>query len=148
MSIAPTPDGKVLILATISCADPAADAVGQAHLHHAANTYVIRVPSPVLFPDQFYYDCFEKGFAGIIVMSCGHECPYQGAFERLTKRIDRVKLGLKERGIDPGRLRLTAICTVCTKAYLKEIEDMNARILAAEQAAADSASVAAGGNAA
>jgi hypothetical protein len=61
-------------------------------------------------------------------MSCGHECPYPGAFERLTRRIDRLKLGLKERDIDPARLRLTAICTVCTKAYLKEITDMNARI--------------------
>ncbi len=118
----------ILILATASCADPAADAVGQAHLHYATNTYVLRVPAPVIFPDQFYYDCFDKGFAGIIVMSCGHECPYPGAFERLTRRIDRVKLGLKERDIDPARLRLTAICTVCTKAYLKEITDMNARI--------------------
>ena len=118
----------ILILATASCADPAADAVGQAHLHYATNTYVLRVPAPVLFPDQFYYDCFDKGFAGIIIMSCGHECPYPGAFERLTKRIDRVKLGLKERDMDPARLRLTAICTVCTKAYLKEINDMNARI--------------------
>ena len=118
----------ILILATASCADPAADAVGQAHLHYATNTYVLRVPAPVLFPDQFYYDCFDKGFAGIIIMSCGHECPYPGAFERLTKRIDRVKLGLKERDMDPARLRLTAICTVCTKAYLKEITDMNARI--------------------
>ena len=118
----------ILILATASCADPAADAVGQAHLHYAANTYLLRVPAPVLFPDQFYYDCFHKGFAGIIVMSCGHECPYPGAFERLTRRIDRVRLGLKERNIDPARLRLTAICTVCTKAYLKEIAEMNARV--------------------
>jgi F420-non-reducing hydrogenase iron-sulfur subunit len=118
----------VLVLVSTSCADVAADAVGQARLHYAANTYLLRVPAPVLFPDQFYYDCFEKGFAGIIVMSCGHECPYPGAFERLSKRIDRVKMGLKERGIDAARLRLTAICTVCTKAYLKEITDMNARV--------------------
>ena len=129
----------VLVLVATSCADVAADAVGQARLHYAANTYLLRVPAPVLFPDQFYYDCFEKGFAGIIVMSCGHECPYPGAFERMTQRADRVKLGLKERGIDPARLRLTAICTVCTKAYLKEIADMNARIGGPAPAAAATA---------
>lgn len=128
-------DPPILILATSSCAYIAADAVGQAHLHHPANTYVIRVPAPVVFPDSFYYECFEKGFAGIIVMSCGHECPYPGAFERLTKRIDRVKMGLKERGMDPGLLRLTAVCTVCTKAYLKEINEMDARVRAAAVAA-------------
>jgi coenzyme F420-reducing hydrogenase delta subunit len=135
----------ILVLVTDACADPAADAVGQAHLHYSANTYVMRTPSPVLFPDKFYFDCFEKGFAGIIVMSCGHECPYEGAFERLAKRIDRVKLSLKERGMDPALLRLTAICTVCTKAYVKEIVDMNA--LVAAKAAPETAA-AAGGDAA
>jgi F420-non-reducing hydrogenase iron-sulfur subunit len=116
---------KILILATATCGYPAADAAGQAHLHYPANTYILRVPAPVVFPEDFYYRCFEKGIGGILVMSCGSECPYLGAFPRLMARIDRVKLGLKERGIDPGRLRLSAICTVCTKPFLKEIAEMN-----------------------
>ena len=127
--------GKILILATATCAYPAADAAGQAHLHYPANTYVLRVPSPVLFPDEFYYRCFEKGIAGILVLSCGPECPYIGAFDKLLARIDRVKLGLKERGMSPDRLRLSAICTVCTKPFLKEIDEMNA-LLAREAEAA------------
>jgi len=117
---------KILILATATCAYPAADATGQAHLHYPANTYIVRVPSPVLFPDDFYYRCFDKGIGGILVMSCGHECPYIGAFEKLLARLDRVKMGLKERGVSPERLRLSAICTVCTKPFLKEITEMNA----------------------
>ena len=116
---------KILILATSTCAYPAADATGQAHLHYPANTYILRVPSPVLFPEDFYYRCFDKGIGGILVMSCGHECPYLGAFSRLTARLDRVKLGLKQRGIDPGRVRLSAICTVCTKSFLNEITEMD-----------------------
>ncbi len=116
---------SILILAGTACAYPAADAVGQAHLHYAANTHVLRVPSPVLFPEDFYYRCFEKGVGGMLVMSCGHECPYESAFERLVARIDRVKLGLRDRGVDPGRLRLSAICTVCSKPFLREIEEIN-----------------------
>jgi F420-non-reducing hydrogenase iron-sulfur subunit len=116
----------ILILATTTCAYPAADAVGQAHLHYPTNTYVLRVPSPVLFPEEFYYRCFAQGVGGILVMSCGHESPYIGAFEKLVARLDRVKLGLKERGIAPERLRLSAICTVCSKPFLKEIDEMNA----------------------
>jgi F420-non-reducing hydrogenase iron-sulfur subunit len=127
---------KILILATMTCAYPAADATGQAHLHYPANTYILRVPSPVLFPDQFYYDCFEKGMGGILVMSCGHECPYIGAFEKLAARIDRVKLGLRERGIAPERLRLSAICTVCSKPFLKEIDELNAVLASPEEAVA------------
>lgn len=116
---------KVLILATTSCAYPGADATGQAHLQYPVNTYIINVPSPVIFPESFYYECFEKGIGGILVMSCGVECPYEGAYERLAARLDRVSLGLKERGITQGRLKLCAICTVCTKSFLKEVNAMN-----------------------
>ena len=130
----PTP--KILILATTACAYPAADAVGQAHLDYPANTFVIRVPSPAIFPDDFYYRCYEKGVGGIIIMSCGVECPYNGAFERLSARIDRVYTGLKGKGINPERLRLTAICTVCTKAFIKEVNQMN-DLLKAEASVGD-----------
>jgi len=132
---------KVLILATTTCAYPAADAVGQAHLDYPANTCVMRVPSPAIFPEDFYYRCFEKGIGGIIIMSCGVECPYKGTFERLAARIDRVFTGLKERDINPERLRLTAICTVCTKAFIKEVNQMH-DLLKKEYSAGDGGEVA------
>ena len=119
------PPQKILILATSTCAYPGADATGQAHLGYPPNTYIIDVPSPAVFPEDFYYRCFERGIGGIIVMSCGVECPYEGAYEKLAARIDRVSLGLKERGINRQRLKLCSICTVCTKAFLKEIHEMN-----------------------
>jgi F420-non-reducing hydrogenase iron-sulfur subunit len=115
----------ILILATVSCAYPGADTVGQAHASYPPNTNILRVPSPVLFPEDFYYRCFDKGIGGIIVMSCGEECPYEGAYKRLAARVDGVYAGLKERGLDPRRIRLTAICTVCTNAFLREVNQMN-----------------------
>jgi coenzyme F420-reducing hydrogenase delta subunit len=121
----PPKGAPILILATISCAYPGADTVGQAHASYAPNTYILRVPSPVLFPEEFYYRCFQKGVGGIIVMSCGEECPYHGAYPRLAARVDRVYRGLKGRGLDPRRIRLTAICTVCTSAFLREVNQMN-----------------------
>jgi F420-non-reducing hydrogenase iron-sulfur subunit len=32
---------------------------------------------------------------------------------------------MKERGLDIRRLRLTAICTVCTRAFVNEVKQMN-----------------------
>lgn len=116
---------KILILATESCAYPGANAVGQAHISYPANTYILRVRAPVLFPERFYLDCFDKGIGGIIVMSCGVECPYEGAYDALAKRIDRVYAMMNERGMDTRRLRLTAICTVCTRSFIKEVQNMN-----------------------
>jgi F420-non-reducing hydrogenase iron-sulfur subunit len=116
---------KILILATESCSYPGANAVGQAHMAYPANTYILRVRAPVLFPEEFYLDCFAKGIGGIIIMSCGEECPYKGAYEALAARIDRVYVMMKERGLDIRRLRLTSICTVCTRAFLNEVNTMN-----------------------
>jgi coenzyme F420-reducing hydrogenase delta subunit len=116
---------KILILATETCAYPGANAVGQAHMSYPANTYILRVRSPVLFPEKFYLDCFTKGIGGIIIMSCGEECPFEGAYEALAHRIDRVYQMMKERDLDIRRLRLTAICTVCTRAFVNEVNNMN-----------------------
>jgi len=120
--------GKILILATETCAYPGADSVGQAHSTYPANTFILRVRAPVLFPEHFYLDCFKKGISGIIIMSCGEECPYEGAYKALAKRIDRVYAMMKKRQIDIRRLRLTAICTVCNRSFLNEINLMNTLI--------------------
>jgi coenzyme F420-reducing hydrogenase delta subunit len=117
---------KILILATETCAYPGANAVGQAHMSYPTNTYILRVRAPVLFPEKFYLDCFAKGIGGIIIMSCGEECPYEGAYHDLAARIDRVYQMMKERDLDIRRLRLIAICTVCTRAFVKEVNNMNA----------------------
>jgi len=85
-----THEGKILILATESCAYPGANSVGQAHSTYPANTFILRVRAPVLFPERFYLDCFRKGISGIIIMSCGEECPYEGAYHAFAKRIDNV----------------------------------------------------------
>ena len=118
-------NGKILVLATEHCAYPGANSVGQAHSTYPANTYILRVPAPVMFPEKFYLDCFRKGISGIIIMSCGAECPYEGAYTALAKRVDKVYEMMKAEGLDIRRLRLTAICTVCNRAFLKEVNEMN-----------------------
>ena len=118
----------ILILATEACAYPGANSVGQAHLGYPDNTCIMRVPSPAMFPERFYLECFDRGVGGIIIMSCGVECPYEGAYEVLAKRIDRVYQLMKQRGLSADRLRLTAICTVCNRAFLKEVNQMCQRV--------------------
>jgi len=121
-------EGKILILATETCAYPGADSVGSSHSSYPANTYILRVRAPVLFPEKFYLDCFKKGISGIIIMSCGEECPYEHAYTALAKRLDQVYKMMKERELDIRRLKLTAICTVCNRAFLKNINEMNSLV--------------------
>ena len=43
----------------------------------------------------------------------------------MAKRLDRVYAKMRELGLDNRRLRLTAICTVCNRAFLNEVNQMN-----------------------
>ena len=116
---------KILILGTLSGGFAGANTTGQAHLEYPANTYVLPVMSPVLFPPEFFMRAFEHGIDGIIVMYSGTDSPYKVEADGTAALINRSYAMMKERGIDIRRLRLTAICTVCVKPFLKEVNQMN-----------------------
>lgn len=118
-------DPKILVLATVACAYPGADAVGKAHLEYPANISIFRVPSPVLFPEDFYLRSYARGVDGIIIAACGTDCPYHGAYPKLAARIDALVKKMKGGGLEIERMRLTAICTVCIKSFLKEVNQMD-----------------------
>jgi len=116
---------KIMILATLSGGYAGADSVGQLHEDYPSNTYILPVMCPCMFPDEFYLRAFERGIDAIIVMYSGTDSPYKGGAERTAQLINSTYTKMKERGIDTKRLRLTAICTVCTKPFLKEVNQMN-----------------------
>jgi F420-non-reducing hydrogenase iron-sulfur subunit len=116
---------KILILGTLSGGYAGADSTGQSHLEYPPNTYILPVRSPVMFPSEFYIRSFERGIDGIIVMYSGTDSPYKVEADGTAKLINRAYQLMKERGIDIRRLRLAAICTVCVKPFLKEVNQMN-----------------------
>jgi F420-non-reducing hydrogenase iron-sulfur subunit len=116
---------KILILATLSGGYAGADSVGQLHINYASNTYILPVVCPSMFSESFYLRAFEKGIDAILVMYSGTDCPYIGGAERTAEIINKTYPLMKERGLDTRRLRLVAICTVCTNPFLKEIRNAN-----------------------
>ncbi len=98
--------------------------MGQARLAYDSNTYIIRVPDPVMFPEEFYIKALTNGIAGIIIMSSGSDCPYEGAYPRLAARIQSTYTKMKALNMNINRLKITTICTVCTESFLKEIANM------------------------
>ncbi len=116
---------KILILATLSGGYAGADSVGQLHAHYPTNTYILPVICPSMFPEEFYLNAFDKGIDGILVMYSGTDSPYKGGPERAAQLINKTYPLMKERGIDTRRLKLAAICTVCTKPFLKEVTQMD-----------------------
>jgi coenzyme F420-reducing hydrogenase delta subunit len=123
MELSPKP--KILILATLSGGYAGADAVGQLHADYPTNTYVLPVLCPSMFAPDFYLRSYQKGIDGILVMYSGTDSPYKGGPERTAQIINQTYPLMKQQGIDTRRLKLVAICTVCTKPFLKEVRLMN-----------------------
>lgn len=115
---------KILILATLSGGYKGADGVGQLHTDYPPNTYILPVVDPSMFSEDFYIHAFERGLDAIIVMFSGSDCPFKGGAERTAEIVNRAYVKMKARGLDVRRLRLVAICTVCTTPFLKEVKRM------------------------
>lgn len=120
-----TDEPKILILATLAGGYAGADSTGQSHVDYPANTYVLPVMCPVMFPPEFFIRAFERGIDGILLMYSGTDSPYKVEAEGTAKLINDAYELMKQRGIDIRRLRLAAICTVCVKPFLKEVNNMH-----------------------
>ncbi len=116
---------KILILATLSGGYRGADATGQAHLDYPPNTFILPVMSAAIFPESFYLKAFEEGMDGILVMYSGTDSPYKGAPERTAEIVNNTYELMKGREMDVRRLKLAAICTVCVRPFLNEVNKMN-----------------------
>ncbi|MBN2388644.1 MAG: hydrogenase iron-sulfur subunit [Anaerolineales bacterium] len=115
---------KILILATLAGGYAGADSTGQAHADYPANTYILPIMCPVMFPPEFFVRAFERGIDGIIIMYSGTDSPYKVEADGTAALVNSSYALMKERGIDIRRLRLAAICTVCVKPFLKEVNQM------------------------
>jgi len=124
-TVAASEDTRILILATLSGGYAGANSVGQLHASYAPNTYILPVVSPAMFPEAFYLRAFERGIDAILVMYSGTDSPFKGDSDRTAQTINKVYPLMTARGIDTRRLRLVAICTVCTAAFQREIRQIN-----------------------
>ncbi len=119
-----TKQPKILILATLAGGYAGADSTGQVHADYPANTYILPVMCPCMFPPEFFVRAFERGIDGILVMYSGTDSPYKVEADGTAQLINHTYALMKTRGIDIRRLRLAAICTVCVKPFLKEVNQM------------------------
>lgn len=120
------PEGspKILILATLSGGYRGADGVGQLHTDYPPNTYILPAVCGSMFPESFYLRAFERGFDAIIVMFSGSDCPYKDGASKTADIVNRAYEKMNALNLETERLRLSAICTVCTTPFLREIRRM------------------------
>ncbi|MGQ9531935.1 MAG: hydrogenase iron-sulfur subunit [Desulfotomaculales bacterium] len=114
----------ILMFAEEQCSYPCADTVGLARLSYPPNVRIIRVRCCAMIPPELILDAFRKGVDGIIVATCyPQDCPYRGV-ERTRERMKRLEPRLREMGLEADRLRVEAICSICTNVFLQVTREM------------------------
>ena len=62
-------------------------------------------------------------FDGVFIAADGSDCVYgESCTEKTGKLVGKAHELMKERAIDPARLRMAAICSVCSESFVKQME--------------------------
>lgn len=117
---------KILVFSTEKISDPAIDMAGLLKLHYPPTVYTISVPcSSGIKPNWILY-AYQKGFDGVFIAADGTDCVYgESCTEKTGLLVAKTHELMKEKQLDPARLRMAAICSVCSESFVKQIRSFN-----------------------
>lgn len=126
-------DPRILVFSTEKISDPAIDMAGLLKKHYPASVFTVNVPCSSAVKSQWIMHAFEKGFDGVFIAADGTDCPYSETCSEKTSQLVQKTHGLmKEKNIDPARLKMAAICSVCAEAFVKHMKNFHKSLLEAK----------------
>ena len=134
MSVVGTKGARILVFSTEKISDPAIDMAGLLKLHYPPTVYTISVPCSSGIKPHWIMRAYEKGFDGVFIAADGSDCTYgESCTEKTGKLVGRTHELMKQKDIDPARLRMAAICSVCSEAFVKQMKSFNQYLLQTSQ---------------
>jgi coenzyme F420-reducing hydrogenase delta subunit len=128
---------RILVFSTNNISDPGIDLAGSSHMHYSPGVNVVGLPCTSGIRPSWIVHALESGFDGVFVASDGDECAYlDDCARRSSKIVADAQSRMRERGIDPNRLRLAAICSVCSEPLTKHVQQFSTALAALGPAAA------------
>jgi len=121
---------KILVFSTEKISDPAIDMAGLLKLHYPPTVYAISIPCSSGVKPKWIMHAFEKGFDGVFIAADGSDCPYgESCTEKTGKIVSTTHELMKLKNIEPARLRMAAICSVCSESFVKQMKSFNENLL-------------------
>jgi len=125
-----TKSARILVFSTEKISDPAIDMAGLLKLHYPPTVYTISVPCSSGIKPAWILHAFEKGFDGVFIAADGSDCTYgESCTEKTGRLVSMTHAIMKEKKLEPARLRMAAICSVCSEAFVKQIKSFNQYLL-------------------
>jgi coenzyme F420-reducing hydrogenase delta subunit len=120
---------QILVFSTNNISDPGIDLAGSAHMHYSPGVKVINLPCTSGVRPSWILHALESGFDGVFVASDGDECAYlPDCGKRSSRIVAEAQALMRERGIDPNRLRMAAICSVCAEPFTKHVTQFSSAL--------------------
>ena len=115
---------KILVFSTEKISDPAIDLAGLLKKHYPPTVYTINVPCSSAIKSRWILRAFEKGFDGVFIAADGTDCSFsETCTERTGEVVQRTHDLMREKGIDPAKLKMAAICSVCSEPFVKHMKN-------------------------
>ncbi|MCW1734991.1 hydrogenase iron-sulfur subunit [Anaerorudis cellulosivorans] len=119
-------NAKILVFSTEKISDPAIDMAGLLKLHYPPTVYTITVPCSSGIKPSWIMHAYEKGFDGVFIAADGTDCIFgESCTEKTGNIVAMTHEKMKEKKIDPARLRMAALCSVCSEAFVKQMRSFN-----------------------
>ena len=119
-------DVRILVFADDTTTYRLADNVGTGKLSYSPDTRIIRVPSGSRVTPRLMMRAFELGADGIFIGESEEKSsPYPHSVAAIKENVAAVKAALKERGIEPERVRFVEFVTVMLGAFVKQMNDFS-----------------------
>jgi F420-non-reducing hydrogenase iron-sulfur subunit len=121
---------KILVFSTNLISDVGIDYTGLLHMHYPATTAILRLPCSSMIRPEWIILALKSGFDGVFVAADGTDCPYlSDCTDRTARRVDTALRMAQEEGIEPQRIKMAAICSVCAEPFVNHMRNFYQTLL-------------------
>lgn len=114
---------RILVFSTNNISDPGIDLAGSQHMDYSPSVDVISVPCSGGINPGWIAHAIDAGFDGVFIAADGGDCAYlPDCTTRTAKIAERAQALLAERGKDPRRVKMAAICSVCSEPFVSHMK--------------------------
>lgn len=124
-------DPRILVFSTNNISDPGIDLAGSSHMHYSPRVMVINLPCTSAIKPSWILYAMQQGFDGVFIAADGEECAYlPDCAERTAGIMTTAQALLQERGFEPQRVRMAAVCSVCAEPFTNYMHEYGAALRA------------------
>jgi F420-non-reducing hydrogenase iron-sulfur subunit len=113
---------RILVFSTDNVSDPGIDLAGRNKMHYPARVSVITVPCSSAIKPRWICHAIEHGFDGVFIAADGGDCSYiPDCTKRTATSVTLAQGLLKEKALEPARVKMAAVCSVCAESFQKHM---------------------------